>query len=139
MISKTKLSYEFLKRENPYITCSFVSEDWYGFDCYYIKLNGEIISIAIWNIDKNIAQIYCLETLIDFRNKRYASQILKEIEKECLIKGVHKIRLISRKSAIAFYEKQGFSIVHNDFMIKYLNKESSNARVKIQTNKVSCL
>lgn len=115
MISKTKLSHDFLKRENPYITCSFVSEDWYGFDCYYIKFNGEIISIAIWNIDNSVAQIYCLETLINFRNKGYACEILKEIEKDCLGK-VNKIQLVSRKSAISFYEKQGFSIVHNNFL-----------------------
>lgn len=87
--------------------------------CVYEDINkSEIISIGIGSIiDKppvnleNIGKegyIYNINTVKEYRQKGYATNILKEIIKYFKEKNIGKITLISNKNSYKLYERKGF-------------------------------
>lgn len=110
MIKKNKLSFTLLNEIDASISCTFVSEDWIGYNLYYImnKSNEYSISLAIWNIEAEQATIYCIETIHNFISKGYGTELIKEIEKDCIKNNVKFLKVRSSKQSVKFYEKLGF-------------------------------
>lgn len=110
MIKKNKLSFTLLNEIDASISCTFVSEDWIGYNIYYImnKSNEYSISLAIWNIEAEQATIYCIETIHNFIGKGYGTKLIKEIENDCIKNNVKFLKVRSLKQSVKFYEKLGF-------------------------------
>lgn len=110
MIKKNKLSFTLLNEIDASISCTFVSEDWIGYNIYYImnKSNEYSISLAIWNIEAEQATIYCIETIQYFIGKGYGTKLIKEIENDCIKNNVKFLKVRSLKQSVKFYEKLGF-------------------------------
>ena len=110
MIKKNKLSFTLLTEIDANISCTFVSEDWIGYNIYYImnKSNEYSISLAIWNIEAEQATIYCIETIQYFIGKGYGTKLIKEIENDCIKNNVKFLKVRSLKQSVKFYEKLGF-------------------------------
>lgn len=110
MIKKNKLSFTLLNEIDASISCTFVSEDWIGYNIYYImnKSNEYSISLAIWNIEAEQATIYCIETIQYFISKGYGTKLIKEIENDCIKNNVKFLKVRSLKQSVKFYEKLGF-------------------------------
>lgn len=110
MIKKNKLSFTLLNEIDASISCTFVSEDWIGYNIYYImnKSNEYSISLAIWNIEAEQATIYCIETIHNLIGKGYGTELIKEIENDCIKNNVKFLKVRSLKQSLKFYEKLGF-------------------------------
>lgn len=111
MIKKNKLSFTLLNEIDASISCTFVSEDWIGYNIYYImnKSNEYSISLAIWNLEAEQATIYCIETIHNFiGGKGYGTKLIKEIENDCIKNNVKFLKVRSLKQSVKFYEKLGF-------------------------------
>ena len=89
----------------------FISEPIESMFQVYYQFNPKInkaVSIVVWTINNNIARIYTVETIHEYRKIGLATELLKEVEKDCTEQEVTSIQLSSLPSSINLYKKLGF-------------------------------
>lgn len=101
-------------------------------EVYLQSFNGEAVGFLAFyanNKESLTAFITLIGVKEKFRNKHYGSYLLELCEKESLKNGFNKIQLEvgrSKKTAINFYIRNGFSQISQDEKSLYMMKELEN-------------
>lgn len=80
-------------------------------DSSYILVHEKGFPVSTCRIridEENIGHIERVATLEEYRGKHYGAEGIKAAEQWLLAKGVHTIKINSRKAALGFYEKLGY-------------------------------
>ena len=79
-------------------------------DEYILVLDGDIpvSTCRLRYLDKETGKIERVATLLEYRGQHYGQEAILEAERWMREKGVTKILINSRESALGFYEKLGY-------------------------------
>lgn len=90
---------------------------------YHLLIDNKVVGIV--HLEKKYScfqkikfkcNIYCLEILTPYRNKKYGKILLREIEKWCFKNNISTMTLnVSNPIAFKLYDKYGFEILDEDY------------------------
>ena len=95
---------------------------------------GRIVAfVAAVESEKRVARVLMLAVLPEYRGRSLGSMLMKELYARCIAGEIHTVKLEVRKSngaAIAFYERQGFSVT-GEMENFYVNGEGAFVMTKV--------
>lgn len=116
-----------------YLTLHNIWED--GF--MVLEDGGRIIAfVAAVESEKQVARVLMLAVLREHRGRSLGSMLMKELYAQCIANDIHTVKLEVRKinkPAIAFYERQGFSVT-GELDNFYVNGEGAYVMTKVLEN-----
>jgi ribosomal-protein-alanine N-acetyltransferase len=99
--------------------------------------DGRLVGfVAAVESEKRIARILMLAILREYRGRSLGSILMKELYARCIANDIHTVKLEvrkSNKSAMAFYERQGFAVT-GELTNFYVNGEGAYVMMKVLEN-----
>ena len=89
--------------------------------------------VAAVESEKRIARVLMLAVLREYRGRSLGSMLMNELYARCIANEIHSMKLEVRKSnkaALAFYERQGFSVT-GEIENFYVNGEGAFVMTKV--------
>ena len=113
-----------------YLTLHNIWED--GF--LVLEDSGRVVAfVAAVESEKRVARVLMLAVAREYRGRSLGAMLMKELYARCIANEIHTMKLEVRKSnktALAFYERQGFSVT-GEIENFYVNGEGAFVMMKV--------